>query len=369
MIRGLEETFRYPRVGKLRIGMRDEARGFPISLDHFIVDAPNAPQVRAIYGEKPATLLVYAPGPLSEAVWSSYFKLYTKAGLACRGDGEVGRYYENGELHDRPCANHACPFSLPTEVGGKEKPAACTPKGLLSVKIVDVPTVGTYQVGINGSVGIARASAFLGQLDKAAGTIEGVPFHLHVVVEKRGGRQFSRVYLEETRETHEVLGGTAPRLSGEAPRVSRELTIQNEAGEPIANLSVEPTDPIDERHELALLIDEALRDGIFVGKHRDACVTLLRSMNTMTEADAASKRSGLTDYVEHYRETKDERVEKHSGDQHAAAAAWSALDDAMKAELGIAELMSWKELTRHQVRSLTQHLASVAGGEIPASPS
>jgi hypothetical protein len=78
-------TIRYPRLGKIHLGYRDETKkGAPTAVDYFVCPE----EVQAVFGEKPKELRVMIPTPDRERFASQYYRCYSKThGLVCKGDG------------------------------------------------------------------------------------------------------------------------------------------------------------------------------------------------------------------------------------------------------------------------------------------
>lgn len=87
-IKGISEVVRLPRLGKIRLGIREETGDgveFPTPTDYFV--SPD--EVRQVFGEKPKELRIMFPTE-DESQWASQFlRCYSATrGLICRGDGE-----------------------------------------------------------------------------------------------------------------------------------------------------------------------------------------------------------------------------------------------------------------------------------------
>lgn len=82
-------------VGRVSIGEKDPQRGFPRSVDYFIIRGQFAGLVRNIYGEKPTELPILFYSDDFNEVCSERFELRDTAGkLLGYGDGETFRFYE-----------------------------------------------------------------------------------------------------------------------------------------------------------------------------------------------------------------------------------------------------------------------------------
>jgi hypothetical protein len=84
-IRGVSEVVKLPRLGKIRLGIREEDADYPLPTDHFVCPE----EVRKVFGDKPRELRIMFPTE-DESQWAGqYLKCYSESGrLVCRGDGE-----------------------------------------------------------------------------------------------------------------------------------------------------------------------------------------------------------------------------------------------------------------------------------------
>ena len=90
-IKGLSETRRLPRLGKIHLGVKVEKPGkapYPRATDYFVCP----PEVTAVYGKEPKRLDVIIPVE-DEEIWANqYYRQYSRSrGLVCKGDGEFCR--------------------------------------------------------------------------------------------------------------------------------------------------------------------------------------------------------------------------------------------------------------------------------------
>ena len=90
-IEGLTNRRQLPRVGKIRLGIKKQAksgRDYPVATDYFVCP----PEVQKIYGEKPKALDVIIPIEDPEVWASQYYRQYSRTrGLICKGDGATCR--------------------------------------------------------------------------------------------------------------------------------------------------------------------------------------------------------------------------------------------------------------------------------------
>lgn len=337
MLKGIRENSRgYPRIGKLRLGKKEGKR--PVSLGYFLVDAPNAEQVREIYGAEPQTLKVHLPEALNSRVWDAHYKWYTASGLHCMGDGEVGRRLgDDGKLHEFACADRGCEYPLPYVQNGKERPPRCGPKGILMLKIVGVDSVGAYHLPVNGMGNIQRCNTFLEAL--AASTPDrgaGAPFEIALVEERRGGLRYHRLDFRETADT------TVVRIEGDKA-VDADGVVTSSDGTEI-------------RDAFFGLIREKIEDHTLQGFYLTAGQKNLDIGYEMTEDGAQARMNKFTAWLAEYERTKNEPVADHEDDHEFAQAAF---DDAIALGVDISEDDDWQAWTRAQARDMVRYLKEV----------
>lgn len=88
-IKGLSETKRLPRLGKIHLGIKVAKDGgveYPKAVDYFVCP----PEVQKVFGEKPKQLRILIPIEDEERWASQYYRCYSRTrGLICKGDGET----------------------------------------------------------------------------------------------------------------------------------------------------------------------------------------------------------------------------------------------------------------------------------------
>lgn len=123
-IKGLSETRRLPRLGKIHLGIKKVAPSgvsYPSATEYFVVP----PEVAKVVGEKPTELPILFPIEDEEKFTSQFYRSYSMTrGLVCRGDGETCRRMvdaETGDMANRnskdilwkdglPCEGRQCPY-------------------------------------------------------------------------------------------------------------------------------------------------------------------------------------------------------------------------------------------------------------------
>lgn len=96
-----------PRIGMVKIGMKN-AKGYPQSVDYFIVTGKYSGLFTAAYGDKPDTIQIVFPADDPELVCCEQYEYRDDGGaLIANGDGNVfsvwdGKKYETLTIEDYP---------------------------------------------------------------------------------------------------------------------------------------------------------------------------------------------------------------------------------------------------------------------------
>jgi hypothetical protein len=168
-IKGLSETRRLPRLGKIHLGIKvPHGNGeIPRAVDYFVCP----PQITELFGEKPKELRVMIPVEDPEKWASQYYRCYSKSrGLICKGDGETAIRMvdtKTGTLADRnstsvvlkeiPCQGRECP----------DYETKCKEVMNLQFLIPEVPGLGVWQID-TGSINSIR------NINSTAEMIQGI---------------------------------------------------------------------------------------------------------------------------------------------------------------------------------------------------
>ncbi|MDP2954555.1 MAG: hypothetical protein Q8O76_14730, partial [Chloroflexota bacterium] len=124
-IKGISEQRQYPRLGKIRLGIKitGDKGEYPRPTDYLVCP----PEVQAAYGEKPTELPIMFPVEDVALFAAQWYKCYSRTrGLICKGDGIMADRLvdaETGALADRnsqavvwkegvPCQGGECPELL-----------------------------------------------------------------------------------------------------------------------------------------------------------------------------------------------------------------------------------------------------------------
>lgn len=211
---------RLVRLGIIRLGIMKTSertgRKYPAQTDHFVLR--DAPEIAAVYGEKPRELDVILPFPDIQRNFDAAYTVWAGGVLVCRGDGEfveyatphrVERKKKGGQVYtsvynapgDTHVANGVAQVAFNWN-GEEFKPgdhvpcpgasadlyphcAACRVSAILKVMMArpDLFRLGYYQIatgsGRNYDTILGTLELILGQ----AGRVNGIPFKLRLVEE------------------------------------------------------------------------------------------------------------------------------------------------------------------------------------------
>ena len=204
-IKGLSEIIRLPRLGKIRLGVKQEnAEGiiYPSPTDYFVCPE----EVRMIFGEKPKELRIMFPTE-DETQWASqYLRCYSDTGnLICRGDSETAvakvetinrEAGSKGEiiskLMEMPCNPNRCPI---------HKQGYCRRVMNLQFLLPDCPGFGVYQLDTGSFYSIVNINSALELIRSVCGRVSMLPLSLRLVEQE--------VMPENDKKTAWVLNLTA----------------------------------------------------------------------------------------------------------------------------------------------------------------
>lgn len=348
MIHGLGKRKRLQRIGKIRIGEKDE-RGLPRSLDYFriVVDSGFEEVTEDIwkkYGKKPKKLVVYLPAsPEKDEVWSPWYRRYGRNGLLCKGDGLVGHEVgQNGEMVERPCAEKGCPFAKPDEKGR----IACKPTGILSLKIYEIDHPGTFHLTMRGWTQVDLAHNFLMSLVKRHGEeVAGQPFSIHTERVKGQKGVFTRIIFKpEDLPRVEVIEEEVEEAEG-------LVVTDDQTGEVLGTPEVSGA-----AAAMATMINDAIKSNLLVGAAKKRALQTLATINTLTEEERQEKFDQLAEFLTGIENTLDDPVADHPEDQRMAESVWQRLTPQDFATLQLDSLGAPEEMTRRQVRDAIAYL-------------
>lgn len=213
-IKGLTETRRLPRLGKIHLGiMTDKNKAglpcqpYPRATDYFVVP----PEITEVVGEKPSELPILFPVEDEEKFASQYYRSYSMTrGLVCRGDGETCRRMvdaQTGELANRdstdilwkdelPCAGQDCQYY------GKQ----CKEVMNLQFLLPTVEGLGIWQIDTSSINSIKNINSAVELIRGVYGRIAMIPLLLTleptpIVVPGTGKQKTFRVLNLRIKET------------------------------------------------------------------------------------------------------------------------------------------------------------------------
>ena len=184
-IKGLSERERFPRLGKLRLGIRHPEKGYPMKTDYFVLpkDSPAYNDLIKLFSEKPKELRVMIPAE-DEEIWASqYLKAYDLThGLVRKGDGITAtrlvdvktqkwpsKDATNTTMIDMPCPGPNCP---------DYKAKKCGEQMNLQVIIPEVPGLGVWQIDTGSKNSIININSCAKIIKMAFGRLSRIPLTL-----------------------------------------------------------------------------------------------------------------------------------------------------------------------------------------------
>lgn len=187
-IKGLSETRRLPRIGKIHLGVRVKQEGkaeYPRATDYFVFD-PSHPQYKELvetFGEKPTELRILIPVEDEEKFASQYYKLYSRTrGLVCKGDGETclrmidtdtgalaNRNSKSVDMKEMACQGRDCP-----DYGSR----GCGEVMNLQFLLPEVSGFGVWQIDTGSINSILNINSSLELVRSVYGRVSMVPLIL-----------------------------------------------------------------------------------------------------------------------------------------------------------------------------------------------
>ena len=184
-IKGISEIVRLPRLGKIRLGIKEEGTDgniYPTPTDYFV--CPD--EVKKVFGEKPRELRIMFPTEDREQWASQYLRCYSDSGdLLCRGDGETAlarvetinrETGSKGEtiskLLEMPCNPDRCPI---------HKQGYCRRVMNLQFLLPDCPGFGVYQLDTSSYHSMKNINAMLTLIDSVCQRVSMIPLSLQII--------------------------------------------------------------------------------------------------------------------------------------------------------------------------------------------
>jgi len=184
-IKGISEIVRLPRLGKIRLGIKEEDSDgniYPVPTDYFV--CPD--EVKKVFGEKPKELRIVFPTEDREQWASQYLRCYSDAGhLICRGNGEIALTRaetinrETGakgetvsKLLEMPCNPGRCPI---------HKKGYCRQVMNLQFLLPDCPGFGVYQLDTSSYHSMKNVNDMLTLIDSVCQRVSMIPLSLQLI--------------------------------------------------------------------------------------------------------------------------------------------------------------------------------------------
>jgi len=187
-IKGLSDQLRFPRLGKIRLGIKaknEKGQEYPKAVDYFVCDNL---EFQEVYPERPKVLDICFPTDNPEDWASQFYRAYSRTrGLTCRGDGETCN-----RLIDASTGESAIADSQAKKTAWKELPCqgreceyykakTCREMMFLQFLLPKVRGLGIWQLDTSSQNSIININSAVELLRKAKGHIAMVPLRLSVV--------------------------------------------------------------------------------------------------------------------------------------------------------------------------------------------
>jgi len=205
-IYGISDFKRLPRLGKIKLGKKDESRkGAPVQTRYFVCPE----EIQKIYGPEPTELDIMFPLNDTEIVFPQYMKLYGKTGLKCKGDGRNAMAMVGGVLKEKTCTP------------GAKECQGCKPLGTLNVLLPKVPGFGVWQIWTSSWNSIVNLNSSIDMIKAmTGGRIAFIPIKLklqehNAVVVKEDGSQFQKKVYVMTLSIDKTMGQFYNQYSAE----------------------------------------------------------------------------------------------------------------------------------------------------------
>lgn len=169
-IKGISDKKRMPRIGKIRLGVKEtnsrSGNPYPKAVDYFVCKPDEStPEWAArafhqVYGEKPRAIDIIIPIEDRDKFFPQFYRRYgSGTGLMCRGDGEQAEAVDQanpGQYMKIDCIPELCEWAAKKH---------CRPVGSLQFLLPKVPGLGVWQidtssyhsiVNLNGAIDFIR---------------------------------------------------------------------------------------------------------------------------------------------------------------------------------------------------------------------
>ncbi len=184
-IKGLTESRRMPRLGKIHLGIKKisdkSGKEYPAAVDYFVCP----PEVQAVFGEKPKELKIFIPVESEEAWASQFYRCYSRTrGLVCKGDGELAirmidtttgalAWKDDAKtvvMKEVPCQGRECP-----DYGEK-----CKEIMNLQFLLPEVPGIGIWQIDTGSINSIRNINSCADLIRRIYGRVAMIPLILAI---------------------------------------------------------------------------------------------------------------------------------------------------------------------------------------------
>ena len=280
-IKGLSETRRLPRLGKVFLGKKVKRNlqnpgcscapeegcfkcTYPKETPYFVVP----PEVAKVYKENPTQLRVKVPVNDLGVVFPQAYKYYGAGrGLKCTGDGEIA-YRMNEKTFAMEQVSCPCP-----RLESKE----CQQTGVLNVILYEVSKAGVYQITTRSTNSIRDVNSGLEYVQCLLGRFAMVPLILR--------RVETETQFKGQKGTHYTL---QILLDAESPEFGKKLptTKENLALPPADEIRPDLAGPVTSEEEL---VAEEPSPPAPTGDEINTVVTPVRQIFLRTEKDAQGK--------------------------------------------------------------------------------
>lgn len=169
-IRGVSERRRLPRLGKIRLGVKEtNSRGvtYPREVDYFVVPQ----EVAGVYGNHPKELDIMFPVDDAEVIFPQRLVAFGQSrGPMCMGNGEEARRVrEDGSWEDIECSGERCDLY---------RKKSCSRRAHLMFLLPSVSIGGIWQLDVSSYHSIVDVNSGLDYCRALTGRIAMVPLRL-----------------------------------------------------------------------------------------------------------------------------------------------------------------------------------------------
>ena len=191
-IKGLSETRRLPRLGKIHLGIKKSKTvngrevTFPSAVDYFVFpeESPLYSDLVNVFSQKPRELRILIPVEDEERWCSQYYRAYSQTrGLICKGDGETAirmvdiqtgamadRSTSEAVLREVPCPGRDCP----------DYEQQCREIMNLQFLLPEIPGLGVWQIDTSSINSIRNINSAADLIRRIYGRASMIPLLLTI---------------------------------------------------------------------------------------------------------------------------------------------------------------------------------------------